>query len=228
MKTRDRILDTSLRLFNEEGEAHTTTIDIAAELDISPGNLYYHFKGKDQIIAELFEQFRIALSQTLGAPPQRAPHDNQGRVEDQWYYLYVVLEDLYQYRFLYHNLDDLLRRYPGLARGFRRLIARKRAALTAIIDSVIGDHSPPLARVQKTVLIENMVLQLTYWLNYQRLLHEERDAQVSIHRGVLQLLTMLAPYLGEEPLSFYRQCEAIYAGMLQNSQGAASRRKAGL
>lgn len=215
MKTRDRILETSLRLFNEEGEAHTSSIDIAAELDISPGNLYYHFKGKDQIIAELFEQFRIALNQTLDAPPRRAlPGD---RVEEQWYYLYVVLEELYQYRFLYHNLDDLLRRYPKLARGFRRLIAHKRAALTALIDSVIRDGSPPLARVQKAVLIENMVLQLTYWLNYERLLHDERDAQVSIHQGVLQLLTMLAPYLGEEALDFYRQCEAIYEDMLRNS-----------
>lgn len=217
MKTRDRILETSLRLFNEEGEAHTTSIDIAAELDISPGNLYYHFKGKDQIIAELFEQFRIALSQTLDAPPQRALPGHRDRVEEQWYYLYVVLEELYQYRFLYHNLDDLLRRYPKLARGFRRLIAHKRAALTALIDSVIRDDSPPLARVQKAVLIENMVLQLTYWLNYERLLHDERDAQVSIHQGVLQLLIVLAPYLGEEPLDFYRKCEAIYEDMLRNS-----------
>lgn len=216
MKTRDRILETSLRLFNEEGEAHTSSIDIAAELDISPGNLYYHFKGKDQIIAELFEQFRIALSQTLDAPPQRALRGHRDGVEDQWYYLYVVLEELYQYRFLYHNLDDLLRRYPKLARGFRRLIAHKRAALTALIDSVIRDDSPPLARVQKAVLIENMVLQLTYWLNYERLLHDERDAQVSIHQGVLQLLTMLAPYLGEEALDFYRKCEAIYEDMLRN------------
>ena len=60
-----------------------------------------------------------------------------------------------------------------------------------------------------------MTLQLTYWLNYDRLLHDERDADISIHQGVLQLLTMVAPYLGEEQIDFYRQCEAIYEAMLK-------------
>jgi AcrR family transcriptional regulator len=217
VKTRDRILETSLHLFNSEGEAHTTTIDIADELDISPGNLYYHFKGKDQIIAELFEQYQVALGQTLNAPLNQPLPTDRERIEDNWYYLYVVLEELYQYRFLYHNLDDLLRRYPRLVRGFRRIVAHKRAALDAVISGLFErfDIQPP--PTQKQALVENMTLHLTYWLNYDRLLHDEREASLCIHQGVLQLLTMVAPYLGEETMDFYHQCEAIYAGMLESS-----------
>lgn len=220
MKTRDRILDTSLRLFNDEGEAHTTTIDIADEMDISPGNLYYHFKGKDQIIEELFQQFQVALGQTLHAPLAEPLHKHQGRIEDNWYYLYVVLEELYQYRFLYHNLDDLLRRYPKLVRGFRRIVGLKRAALAAIIDSLLDQSLLEIPATQHDALVENMALQLTYWLNYDRLLRDERDAELCIHQGVLQLLTMIAPYLGEEQLDFYRECEGIFEALIhERSQG---------
>lgn len=218
MKTRDRILETSLRLFNEEGEANTTTIDIAAELDISPGNLYYHFKGKDQIIAELFEQFQVALGQILNAPLEQSLTEEGGDLEDNWYYLYVVLEELYLYRFFYHNLDDLLRRYPKLVRGFRRIVGHKRAALTELISGVLREGDVELTEVQQAILIENMTLQLTYWLSYDRLLHDEREPQIAIHSGVLQLLTMVAPYLGADQMDFYHQCEAIYAGMLAKSE----------
>ena len=59
-----------------------------------------------------------------------------------------------------------------------------------------------------------MTLVLNFWLNYDQLLHGERNSQITIHQGVLQLLTMVAPYLGEEQISFYRDCESIYAYML--------------
>ena len=207
MKTRDRILVTSLALFNEEGEAHTTTIDIANEMEISPGNLYYHFKGKDQIIAELFQQYELALSSTLTAPIEKPLSADTGKIEDNWYFLYVVLEEMYQYRFLYQNLDDILARYPSIHRSFKRLIQLKRAALFAICQTLL-EQSVIDARDQQLVgLVDNMTLTLTFWFSYDQLLHEGRRPQVTIHQGVLQLMTMIAPYLGDEEMDFYRDCE---------------------
>jgi AcrR family transcriptional regulator len=218
MKTRDRILHISLALFNEEGEAHTTTIDIANELDISPGNLYYHFKGKDQIIAELFQQYELALSSTLTAPIERPLSEAGGNVEENWYFLYVVLEEMYQYRFLYHNLGDILQRYPDIRRGFKRLIQLKRATLFAICQALMEQAVIDARGQQLLGLVDNMTLTLTFWFNYDQLLHEDRPPHVTIHQGVLQLLTMIAPYLGDEELSFYRDCEDIYASMLTQKE----------
>lgn len=214
MKTRDRILHTSLALFNDEGEEHTTTIDIANEMDISPGNLYYHFKGKDQIIAELFHQYELALSSTLTAPIEQPLSADHGNVEENWYYLYVVMEEMYQYRFLYRNLDNILQRYPDIRRSFKRLIQLKRAALYAICQTLTQQSVIDAEDQQLLGLVDNMTLNLTFWLSYDSLLHEAREPAVTIHQGVLQLLTMVAPYLGDEQLAFYRDCEAIYSDML--------------
>lgn len=203
-----------MHLFNVEGEAHTTTIDIANEMGISPGNLYYHFKGKDQIIDELFQQYELALGSTLSAPIERPLDADKGQVEDNWYYLYVVLEEMYQYRFLYCNLDDILQRYPDIQKGFKRLIQLKRAALFAICQNLMQRAIIDARDQQLLGLVDNMTLTLTFWFNYEQLLHEGRPPEVTIHQGVLQLLTMVAPYLGNEELSFYRDCEDIYTKLL--------------
>ena len=78
MKTRDRILECALMLFNQQGEPNVSTLEIANELGISPGNLYYHFHGKEPLILGLFERFQAELTPLLD-PPENA----QLAAEDQ-------------------------------------------------------------------------------------------------------------------------------------------------
>ena len=68
MKTAQRILDTAAGLFNERGERNVSASDVALELDISPGNLYYHFKGKDGILSALFLSFYRDIAGMLATP----------------------------------------------------------------------------------------------------------------------------------------------------------------
>ena len=89
MKTRERIIQVSLELFNNEGEPNVTTVDISNEMNISPGNLYYHFRGKEELVGELFarfyEQFNVIL---------REQGQNGLSIADYWVYVVVVFEHI--------------------------------------------------------------------------------------------------------------------------------------
>ena len=65
MKTAQRILLTALALFNRHGENTVTSVDIALELDISPGNLYYHFKGKESMVVALMQMHEEHMQRVL-------------------------------------------------------------------------------------------------------------------------------------------------------------------
>src|SRR5438093_12912677 len=101
-RTAERILEVTLDLFNRFGEPNVSTTLISAELNISPGNLYYHYPAKDQLITSLFDRYEKALSALLHAA------DNVPNVEDAWLFFHMLFELIWRYRFLSRAMNHLL------------------------------------------------------------------------------------------------------------------------
>lgn len=212
MKTKDRILQYSLQLFNEEGEQNVTPVDIANVLEISPGNLYYHFKGKDPIIHQLFmdfeEEFKMVLS---------APIDKPLELSDNWVYFYILFEEIADFRFFYRNLQSILERYPDLEARFRRLVKLKIKAMASIVKSLNDTGFIKISDTEASQMAERFALQLTYWPTYQTLLDSEVSTPVSIHRGVFGLISQLTPYVVQGSEEFLDLLVQFRDKMLKNS-----------
>ncbi|XOZ34158.1 TetR/AcrR family transcriptional regulator [Halomonadaceae bacterium KBTZ08] len=188
-KTRDRILDASLALFNADGESNVTTLQIADEIDISPGNLYYHFKSKGEIVTELYDRYEQEIEDLLAVP------EVEISVDDQWLFLHLVFETIARYRFLYQDLVNVLSRYPVLQPRFQRIVKQKYQATRRICASFREQGILSATDREVEALCHQIVLTLNYWLSFEMLSHlNEKDA-VDLSRGVYQVMVLVAPYL---------------------------------
>jgi AcrR family transcriptional regulator len=191
-RTRERILETSLELFNRLGEPHVTTADIADEMNISPGNLYYHFRNKDDIIGELAAAFDARVTPLLSAPSGRAAD-----VEDLWLLLHLLFERMSDYRFLYRDLDELTSRNRKLASRFADLVRREGRTLAALFAGMVEAGTMRASEREIAALAHNVVLVSTYWMSFQRLARNAAaggDA-VDAARAAYQTMALVAPYL---------------------------------
>ncbi len=216
MKTRDKILLTSLMLFNEEGEPNVSTVDISNEMDISPGNLYYHFKGKKFIIVELYKQFEQELVEIL-----QAPINKEINMKDGWFYLYVVFEHLYKFRFFYNNLSDILQRHPDIRKSFKRLIKLKSNTSKTLLVFLIEQQILNIKQEEMPEVTENIIIILTHWINHASFRDIADKEVMIIHRGVFQIMSLIAPYFNDDYRYVYQQARHFYETLLAESSSEA-------
>ena len=198
-RTAERILEVTLDLFNRFGEPNVSTTLISAELNISPGNLYYHYPAKDELINALFGAYERELGGLLGAA------DNVRHVEDAWLFFHMLIELIWKHRFLYRDLNDLLSKNRKLETHFQALLARKSEAMRAVLAGLqAGGVMHKLETREAPAVAESMVVLLSYWLSYEyvrdpRYALEPQQASAALMRGAFHVLSLLLPYL--EPAS---------------------------
>ena len=191
-QTRQRILDTSLAMFNGQGEPNVTTNHIADELEISPGNLYYHFRNKDDIIEQLFGKYEERIDTALTPPSGRLPE-----LEDVWLQLHLVFECIWEYRFLYRDLVDILSRNRQLRMRFARILKRAAANATAVMRGLVQAGVMRASAAEIEGAATNILVLATFWLNYSSV-RGDKDEQEAIRLGIVQVMMLVSPFMRDE------------------------------
>jgi AcrR family transcriptional regulator len=190
-QTRERILEASLAMFNARGEPNVTTNHIADELGISPGNLYYHFRNKDDIVEHLFARYEARIDDALLLPDGRAPN-----LEDIWLQLHLVFESLWQFRFLYRDLVDILARNRKLKLRFARIMARAARSATDLLRGLVVAGVMRASADEIRALAENILLIATFWMNFNAVRGGKANAdEADLNRGIHQVMMLIAPFL---------------------------------
>ena len=196
-RTAQRILEAALDLFNRFGEPNVSTTLVAGELNISPGNLYYHYPAKEELINKLYEGYEAELNELLHA--SEGVHD----VEDAWFFMHILFELIWRYRFLYRDLNDLLSKNRHLETQFQLVLENKARAIRQLIAGLSRAGHLEIDAREVGTLAHSMVVVLTYWLSYEYVRNprealEPAHAQGALMRGGQHTLHLLAPYLGAE------------------------------
>lgn len=112
--TKSRILDAALALFNVQGTSNVTTNHIAEALGMSPGNLYYHYRNKAEIVRGLFGRIMGEWAVNYAMPPATMPSI------DMMETMVAGNFDIQaRYRFFFRDLTLLLNADPELASAYR-------------------------------------------------------------------------------------------------------------
>jgi len=203
-RTAERIALVTLELFNRFGEPNVSTTMISSELNISPGNLYYHFPSKDALVNHLYDQYEGAMLGLLDAA------GDVKDIEDAWFFLHSLFEQVWNHRFLYRDLNNLLSGNRHLETHFHGVLERKTHALRMMLESLAAEGLMQIDPDHVETLSASMAVMVTYWLSYEyvrdpRRALEPESAGLALSRGARHVLGLLSPYLVNDALRAHLQ-----------------------
>ena len=160
-RTAERILEVTLELFNRHGLPNVSTTLISAELNISPGNLVLPLPGEGRADQLVVRPLRAALNELLPAA------DGVRNVEDAWLFFHMLFELIWQYRFLYRDLNDLVSTNRRLETHFQFVLKNKSHAVQGLLGGLASGGAMRIDMKAAETVATSMVVVLTYWLSYE-------------------------------------------------------------
>jgi AcrR family transcriptional regulator len=206
LRTKDKILQASIELFNQLGERSVTTNHIAAHLGISPGNLYYHFRNKEDIVRNIFREYTKLLDNRLQPPSQSSE-----ALDSLAQYLDVVFELMWRFHFFYANLPDILSRDPDLQQDYS---TAQKAVLTKVISVLTALKKANVIVIEDADIADfahTIKLVVTFWISYLKTQKpQSMMTKEQAYLGVLKVLLLFKPYATAQALSRIEKLQQHY------------------
>ncbi|MFC5076327.1 HTH-type transcriptional regulator SrpR [Vibrio thalassae] len=200
MKTRDKIVYAALDLFNLDGERNVTTNHIAAHIEISPGNLYYHFRNKQEIVREIFALYSQELIERF--TPIQGQQESLALLK---HYLDSIFNLMWKYRFFYANLPEILQRDPKLHDEYIEVQERLQGNLVNILRAFVELDLLAINEKELKSLVTTLHMMAVGWLSYQSAMSPKtKITEEVIQQGMLHMINVVKPLStakGREQLS---------------------------
>ncbi|MDP6500341.1 MAG: TetR/AcrR family transcriptional regulator [Candidatus Marinimicrobia bacterium] len=191
MKTKDKIIATAINLFNLHGTKAISTNHIAKEMGISPGNLYYHFRSKNDIIRSISDNFSNELGSVFKIQLDTISDFSNNLTS--LFNRFFIIQQSYQFLFLegvhltrqdsrlldnYTNLRNLIKKgYHELLSNLVKIKIMKKQSLNIIDD-----------------LLDAQWIIMWYWINHTILDRNTYD-DFQIKKGIKLSFSIIKPQL---------------------------------
>ncbi|WP_105188625.1 TetR/AcrR family transcriptional regulator [Pseudoalteromonas sp. T1lg48] len=204
MSTKERIIQASIELFNRHGERAITTNHIAAHLGISPGNLYYHFKNKEDILRHIFVLYRQHLD-TQFKPLQ----DDVEVLSQLTHYFDALFELMWNFHFFYDNMTDILARDAELKADYIQFQQRLFEQVKDIVLVLNNKGIIAIADEDAAELTHMLKLTVSFWTPYIKARRQSGELnRADIYQGLLKVITLFSAFAtdaGREQLAALKQ-----------------------
>ena len=166
--TKDRIKEMAISLFNRHGYAAVSLYNIAMEMDMTRGNLTYHYKTKHVLLEEIGDEMwgKIHLERQK---TRRLPSFENLHNEVQLYYRY-------QQKYAFIFLDRHVQTLPGMNLRFRKMIDQtiedNKAAIAFAISA--GNMKPePIKGIYNNIAFN--VWMLSFFWSAQEIIRKTQS-----------------------------------------------------
>ena len=176
-------------MFNEHGEPNTTTNQIADEVDISPGNLHYHFHKKSEIVEALLAEFQADARRILNPPAE-----DHATIADFLAFVHILLEVLAAYRFLFRDMATLADAYPKTQHALRGFSNALTAAMQLYVEAMRRDEQLLISDKDVPLLCRSLVVVALFSERYDEVCDKFSTADRAALKAASGILGLLMPY----------------------------------